>query len=82
MASVTMRYPRSQSALVYRHGQKPKGQDRFYCRDYHRVFYLHYTYQARKPSVKKQINEMALNVAESVVLQKRLKSVQIVLHEL
>ena len=52
-----------QSALVYRHGQNPKGHDRFRCRDYHRVFQLDYSYEARKPGIKEQITEMAFNGA-------------------
>ncbi|CAD5733683.1 IS1 InsA protein [Escherichia coli] len=31
MASVTVHCPRCQSAQVYRHGQNPKGRDRFRC---------------------------------------------------
>ncbi|AHA63836.1 Transposase [Shigella dysenteriae 1617] len=38
MASVNIHCPRCQSAQVYRHGQNPKGHDRFRCRDCHRVF--------------------------------------------
>lgn len=49
MASVNIHCPRCQSAQVYRHGQNPKGHDRFRCRDCHRVFQLTYTYEARKP---------------------------------
>ncbi|HCM1916750.1 TPA: IS1 family transposase [Salmonella enterica subsp. salamae serovar 28:r:e,n,z15] len=63
MASVTVHCPRCQSAQVYRHGQNPKGHDRFRCRDCHRVFLLNYTYEARKPGVKEQITEMAFNGA-------------------
>ncbi len=48
MASVNIHCPRCQSAQVYRHGQNPKGHDRFRCRDCHRVFQLTYTYEARK----------------------------------
>ncbi|HFP7221967.1 TPA: IS1 family transposase, partial [Escherichia coli] len=33
MASVNIHCPRCQSAQVYRHGQNPKGRDRFRCRD-------------------------------------------------
>ena len=40
MASVNIHCPRCQSAQVYRHGQNPKGRDRFRCRDCHRVFQL------------------------------------------
>ncbi|AHA68781.1 Transposase [Shigella dysenteriae 1617] len=47
MASVNIHCPRCQSAQVYRHGQNPKGHDRFRCRDCHRVFQLTYTYEAR-----------------------------------
>ncbi len=63
MASVTVHCPRCQSAHVYRHGQNPKGRDRFRCRDGYRVFLLTYTYEARKPGVKEQITEMAFNGA-------------------
>ncbi|WP_434058552.1 IS1 family transposase [Dickeya fangzhongdai] len=49
MASVNVHCPRCQSVQVYRHGQNPKGRDRFRCRDCHRVFLLTYTYEARKP---------------------------------
>lgn len=61
MASVNIHCPRCQSAQVYRHGQNPKGHDRFCCRDCHRVFQLTYTYQARKPGMKELITEMAFN---------------------
>ncbi|EJL7033803.1 IS1 family transposase, partial [Escherichia coli] len=60
MASVNIHCPRCQSARVYRHGQNPKGRDRFRCRDCHRVFQLTYTYQARKPGMKELITEMAV----------------------
>ncbi|EKM0530502.1 IS1 family transposase [Cronobacter turicensis] len=63
MATIAVHCPRCQSALVYRHGQNPKGRDRFRCRDCHRVFLLTYTYEARKPGVKDQITEMAFNGA-------------------
>ncbi|GKV76986.1 insertion element iso-IS1N protein InsA [Pectobacterium carotovorum subsp. carotovorum] len=63
MASVTVHYPRCQSAQVYRHGQTPKGRDRFRCRDCYCVFLLTYTYEARKPGVKEKITEMAFNGA-------------------
>ncbi|EMW8282538.1 IS1 family transposase, partial [Escherichia coli] len=63
MASVNIHCPRCQSARVYRHGQNPKGRDRFRCRDCHRVFQLTYTYQARKPGMKELITEMAFNGA-------------------
>ncbi len=63
MASVNIHCPRGQSAPVYRHGQNPKGRDRFRCRDCHRVFQLTYTYQARKPGMKELITEMAFNGA-------------------
>lgn len=42
---------------------RTKGRDRFRCRDCYRVFLLTYTYEARKPSVKEQITEMAFNGA-------------------
>ena len=63
MVSVTVHCSRCQSAQVYRHGQDPKGRDRFRCRDCHRVFLLNYTCEARKPGVKGQITEMAFNGA-------------------
>lgn len=63
MASVNVHWPCCQSAQVYRHGQNPKGHDRFRCSDCHRVFLLTYNYEARKPGVKEQITEMALNGA-------------------
>ncbi|QLH64562.1 IS1 family transposase [Serratia symbiotica] len=63
MASVNVHCPRCQSAQVYRHGQNPKGHDRFRCRDCHRVFQLTYAYEARKPGIKEQITEMAFNGA-------------------
>ncbi|MCS3406118.1 IS1 family transposase [Serratia sp. AKBS12] len=63
MASVNVHCPRCQSALVYRHGQNPKGNGRFRCRDCHRVFLLIYACEARKPGVKEQITEMAFNGA-------------------
>ncbi len=61
MISVNVHYPRCLSAQVYRHGQNPKGHDRFRCRDCHRVFQLTYSYEARKPGVKEQITGMAFN---------------------
>lgn len=51
------------SAQVYRHGQNPKGHDRFRCRGCHRVLQLTYAYEARKPGVKEQITEIAFNGA-------------------
>ncbi|QPW26366.1 IS1 family transposase [Edwardsiella ictaluri] len=63
MASVNVHCPRCQSAQVYRHGQNPKGHDRFRCRDCHRVFQLTYAYEARKPGIKEQITEMAFKGA-------------------
>ena len=63
MASVNIHCPRCQSAQVYRHGQNPKGHDRFRCRDCHRVFQLIYTYEARKPGIKELITEMDFNGA-------------------
>ncbi|AHA66398.1 Transposase [Shigella dysenteriae 1617] len=64
MASVNIHCPRCQSAQVYRHGQNPKGHDRFRCRDCHRVFFsFTYTYEARKPGIKELITEMAFNGA-------------------
>jgi len=63
MASVNVHCPRCQSAQLYRHGQNPKGHDRFRCGDYHRVFRLTYTYEASKPGVKEKITEMAFNGA-------------------
>ena len=44
MASVNVHCPRCQSAQIYRHGQNPKGHDRFRCRDCHRVFLLTYMF--------------------------------------
>lgn len=61
MASVNVHCSRCNSAQVYRHGQNPKGYDRFRCRDYRRVFHL--AYEARKPGVKEQITKMAFNGA-------------------
>lgn len=69
MASVTVHCPRSQSAQVYRHGQNPKGRDRFCRRGYHRVFLLACIYEARKPGVKEQITEMALTRSVSGIRQ-------------
>lgn len=63
MATIDVCCPRCQSTLVYRHGQNSRGTDRFRCRDCHRVFQLSYTYEARKPGVKEQIVEMAVNSA-------------------
>lgn len=63
MASVNVHCPRCQSAHFYRHGQNPKGHDRFRCRDCHRVFQLTYAYEAHKPGIKEQITEMAFNGA-------------------
>ena len=65
MSSVNIHCPRCQSAQVYRHGQNPKGRDRFRYRDCHRVFQLTYTYQARKPGMKEMITEMAFNGARN-----------------
>lgn len=61
MASIDVHCPRCQSAQVYRHGQSPKGDDRFRCRDCHRVFQITYAYEARKPGVKERIVDMAFN---------------------
>ncbi|HDS1238263.1 IS1 family transposase [Pluralibacter gergoviae] len=61
MASVNVHCPRCQSAQVYRHGQNPKGHDRFRCSDCHRVFQLTYAYEARKSGIKEQITEMVFN---------------------
>ncbi|QPW27779.1 IS1 family transposase [Edwardsiella ictaluri] len=63
MVSVNVHCPPCQSAQVYRHGQNPKGHDRFHCRDCHRVFQLTYAYEARKPGIKEQITEMAFKGA-------------------
>lgn len=63
MTSVNIHCPLCQSAQVYRHGQNPRGHDRFRCRDCHRVFQLTYAYEARKPGVKEQITEIAFNGA-------------------
>lgn len=63
MATITVHCPHCQPALVYRHGQNPKGRDRFRCRECHRVFLLTYTYEARKPGVKEHITEMIFNGA-------------------
>lgn len=63
MASITVHWPRCQSAQVYRHAQNPTDQDRFRCSDCHRVFLLDYTYQARKPGVKEQITQRAFHGA-------------------
>ncbi|KAF1366411.1 transposase-like protein [Yokenella regensburgei] len=63
MASVNVHCPRCQSAQVYRHGQNPKGHDKFRCRDWHRLFQFTYAYEARKPGIKEQITEMAFNGA-------------------
>lgn len=59
MVSVNVHCPCCQSAQVYRHGQPPKGYDRFRCRHCHRVFQLTYAYEARKQCIKEQITEMA-----------------------
>lgn len=63
MATVNVHCPRCQSAQVCRHGQNLNGHDRFRCRDYHRVFLLTYTYEARKPGAKEQITKMTFNGA-------------------
>lgn len=54
---------RCQSALIYRHGQNPKGHDRLCCLDCHRMFQLGYSYKARKPKIKELITQMAFNSA-------------------
>ncbi|SAH97005.1 IS1 transposase orfA [Enterobacter hormaechei] len=74
MASVTVHCPRCQSTQVYRHGQYPKGHDRFRCPDCHRVFQLTYAYEARKPGVKEQITEMAFNGAGVSVTARTLRT--------
>lgn len=51
MVSVTVHCPRCQSSQVYRHGQNPKGHNRFHYRDCHRVFQLTYAYEVRKSGV-------------------------------
>uniref|UniRef100_UPI00385036C0 IS1 family transposase n=1 Tax=Pectobacterium quasiaquaticum TaxID=2774015 RepID=UPI00385036C0 len=53
---------RCQSAQIYRHGQNPKGRDRFRCRDCYRVFLLTYTYEARKLGVKAQITYRKISI--------------------
>ncbi len=54
MVNVIVHCPRCQSAQIYRHEVSSKGRERF--RDCHRVFILIYTYESRKPSVKKYQN--------------------------
>ncbi|WP_350355608.1 IS1-like element transposase [Serratia symbiotica] len=63
MVSVNVHCPRCDSALVYRHGQNPKGQSRFRCRECRYVFQLTYTYQAMIPGVKEKIVDMAFNAS-------------------
>ena len=63
IASVNIHCPRCQLARVYRHGQNPKGRDRFRCRDCHRVFPAHLYLLPRKPGMKELITEMAFNGA-------------------
>lgn len=53
MATVTVHCPRCNSDKVYRHGHSTVSSAR--------VFQLNYTCEARKPSVKEQIVEMAHN---------------------
>ncbi|PNM27205.1 hypothetical protein A6J66_000460 [Yersinia enterocolitica] len=60
MTTIAVHCPLYQSALVYRYRQNPKGRDRFRYREYHRVFLLTYTYEARKTGVKEHITEMTL----------------------
>ncbi len=46
---------------VFRHGKTPLGQQRYRCKACRHVFQLDYIYQAKKPGVKEQIIEMAMN---------------------
>ncbi|MBF1994371.1 hypothetical protein HW114_01945 [Serratia symbiotica] len=65
IASVNVHCPRCDPALIYRHGQNPKGQERFRCHECQCIFkfQLPYTYQNRKPGVKEQIVDVALGFA-------------------
>lgn len=53
MASVNVHCPCCESVLVYRHGKKPAGHERFRFRECRCVFQLTYSYQARKPGVNR-----------------------------
>ncbi|MGY9369959.1 IS1 family transposase [Citrobacter pasteurii] len=62
MATIIVHCPRCQSALDYRHGQNPKGIDRFRCRECHRGFLPTYSSEARKESLAlKSTLPMAFN---------------------
>lgn len=72
MVNVIVHCPRCQSAQIYRHEVSFKGRERF--RDCHRVFILIYTYESRKPSVKK-IPKLYSMEPVSGIRQGRLKTV-------
>ena len=63
MATVTVHCPRCNSDEAYRHGRSCSRHERFRCRSCKRVFQLTYSYEARKPGVKKQSVEMTHNGA-------------------
>ena len=63
MASITVHCPRCNSGRVYRHGKTPSGYVRYRCPTCPHVFQITYTYEARKPSVKEKIVDMAFNGA-------------------
>lgn len=67
MTSVTVHCPRCLSAQVYRHGQNPKENDRFRCRDCQRVFQLTYSYEANKPEVKERSPKWPSTVPEFAI---------------
>ena len=46
---------------VFRHGKSPTGHQRYRCKSCRHVFQLEYIYQAKKPGVKEQIVDMAMN---------------------
>ena len=46
---------------VFRHGKSPSGHQRYRCKSCRHVFQLDYIYQAKKPGVKEQIADMAIN---------------------
>ncbi|ECW3354397.1 hypothetical protein F3X54_03010 [Salmonella enterica subsp. enterica] len=58
---------------MYRHGRSSSRHERFRCRSCRRVFQLSYTCEARKPSVKEHIVDMAFDGADVRDTAKTLK---------
>lgn len=74
MASVTDHCPCYQSAQIYRHGQNPKGRDRFCCRDGHRVLCSFMPMKPASPASKNKLPTWHATEPVSGILQGRSKS--------